>query len=93
MLPGLGAGENAIQKFVSGAVIELFPTQDGAYPLTAYRVVFLLQATFVATALAIYRITYLPNDLLTKVDRCSMLHALEVRSPFMDHELVQFAMA
>ncbi len=34
---------------------------------------------------------YLPNDLLTKVDRASMLHALEVRSPFMDHELVQFA--
>ena len=35
--------------------------------------------------------TYLPGDLLTKVDRCSMLHGLEVRSPFMDHELVQFA--
>jgi asparagine synthase (glutamine-hydrolysing) len=34
---------------------------------------------------------YLPCDLLTKVDRCSMLHGLEVRSPFMDHELVQFA--
>jgi asparagine synthase (glutamine-hydrolysing) len=36
-------------------------------------------------------VTYLPEDLLAKVDRCSMLHALEVRSPFMDHELVQFA--
>jgi asparagine synthase (glutamine-hydrolysing) len=34
---------------------------------------------------------YLPDDLLTKVDRCSMLHALEVRSPFMDPELVRFA--
>jgi len=42
-------------------------------------------------ALAIDRLTYLPGDLLTKVDRCSMLHALEVRSPFMDHELVRFA--
>jgi asparagine synthase (glutamine-hydrolysing) len=29
--------------------------------------------------------------LLAKVDRCSMLHALEVRSPFLDHELVHFA--
>jgi asparagine synthase (glutamine-hydrolysing) len=37
------------------------------------------------------RLSYLPHDLLTKVDRCSMLHGLEVRSPFMDHELVQFA--
>jgi asparagine synthase (glutamine-hydrolysing) len=45
----------------------------------------------VQTALAVDRITYLPGDLLTKVDRCSMLHGLEVRSPFMDHELVQFA--
>jgi asparagine synthase (glutamine-hydrolysing) len=45
----------------------------------------------VPMALVIDRVTYLPNDLLTKVDRCSMLHGLEVRSPFMDHELVQFA--
>jgi len=29
--------------------------------------------------------------LLTKLDRASMLHALEVRSPFMDHELVRLA--
>ncbi|MBV8780998.1 MAG: asparagine synthase (glutamine-hydrolyzing), partial [Phycisphaerae bacterium] len=45
----------------------------------------------VQTAAALDRIEYLPNDLLTKVDRCSMLRALEVRSPFMDHELVSFA--
>jgi asparagine synthase (glutamine-hydrolysing) len=45
----------------------------------------------VQAALALDRETYLPGDLLTKVDRCSMMHALEVRSPFMDHELVQFA--
>jgi asparagine synthase (glutamine-hydrolysing) len=41
--------------------------------------------------LAVDRVTYLPGDLLTKVDRCSMAFNLEVRSPFMDHELVQFA--
>lgn len=45
----------------------------------------------VQKALAADRYVYLPQDLLTKVDRCSMLHALEVRSPFMDNELVQFA--
>jgi len=45
----------------------------------------------VQSALATDRITYLPDDLLTKLDRASMLHALEVRSPFMDHELVGFA--
>ena len=45
----------------------------------------------VQAALAADRELYLPEDLLMKVDRCSMLHALEVRSPFMDHELVHFA--
>lgn len=45
----------------------------------------------VQSALATDRVEYLPKDLLTKVDRCSMMHGLEVRSPFMDHELVQFA--
>ncbi len=45
----------------------------------------------VGAALAVDRIAYLPDDLLTKTDRCSMLHGLEVRSPFLDHELVTFA--
>ncbi len=45
----------------------------------------------VQAALALDRVTYLPDDLLVKLDRASMLHALEVRSPFMDHELVHFA--
>lgn len=31
----------------------------------------------------------LPNDMLTKTDRMSMAHGLEVRTPFLDHELVQ----
>jgi asparagine synthase (glutamine-hydrolysing) len=37
------------------------------------------------------RRTYLVDDLLVKADRMSMAHALEVRSPFLDTRLVEFA--
>ena len=34
--------------------------------------------------------TYLLDDLLVKMDRCSMAHALETRSPFLDRELMEY---
>ena len=46
---------------------------------------------FIDSALHADLMTYLPNDLLVKVDIATMAVSLEARSPFLDHHVIEFA--
>ncbi len=61
----------------NGEVPGLTISLDGADPVRAAQTIDLL--------------LYLPDDLLVKMDIASMANSLEVRCPFLDHELVEFA--
>lgn len=46
---------------------------------------------FIDSTLFVDVMTYLPYDLLVKIDIASMANSLEARSPFLDHKLMEFA--
>jgi asparagine synthase (glutamine-hydrolysing) len=60
-------------------------------PLAGYRDSILPASKLVDSCLVADQSYYLPADMLTKVDRMSMAHGLEVRVPFLDRRAMDFA--
>ncbi|GIU82093.1 MAG: asparagine synthase (glutamine-hydrolyzing) [Acidobacteria bacterium] len=87
-----------VSSFDRQAKTEIY-TEDFAQLISHHDAFYFLEKWFdaaeglgiVDTFLFIDQMTYLPNDLLVKVDIASMAVSLEARSPFLDYKLIEFA--
>jgi asparagine synthase (glutamine-hydrolysing) len=74
-----------LQPAADGSLIQE-PSSPLDWPLPAS-----LSGDVVARMMATDTLNYLPNDILTKVDRAAMATSLETRAPFLDHRVAEVA--
>jgi asparagine synthase (glutamine-hydrolysing) len=87
-------GESARIHLYKDSFIESLPDQDPfAFLQQAWTQANPNQRDPISCAMATDLQTYIPCDLMTKVDMASMRHSLEARQPFLDYTLVQWAMS
>jgi asparagine synthase (glutamine-hydrolysing) len=89
---------DSVTYFDRDAQLNLF-SEDARRALAGYDPAERFERTFAAAAsrsglgrlLYLDSKTYLPGDILVKVDRMSMANSLETRAPLLDHRLIEFA--
>src|SRR5499426_1198014 len=89
---------DSVTYFDRDAQLNLF-SEDARRSLAGYDPAESFERTFAAPAsrsgldhlLYLDSKTYLPGDILVKVDRMSMANSLETRAPLLDHHLIEFA--
>jgi len=88
---GLDRSDRYMEFFTQARRNRRLVVDDGQppYPLLDFKPP--RQTDPLTTLCAIDALTYLPDDILVKVDRAAMAVALETRVPMLDHRVVEFA--
>ncbi|HXV78450.1 MAG TPA: asparagine synthase (glutamine-hydrolyzing) [Candidatus Binatia bacterium] len=84
---------NWVGIFSPSLINELLTAEIESDPVSHFQSYFdsSRESDLIGQLLSVNMKTYLPGDLLVKTDRMTMANSLEARSPFLDHELLEFS--